>query len=108
MIGSGARAPPYKDRATHSADQPSCVPLQLGCIGCILLFLLYQCNYVSEVLGGDVQKPNTPRATQAQPGAADEAPSGMWRMMPAGVMAQRFQQLFKGKGTSVTPAWPVF
>ncbi|CAK0786785.1 hypothetical protein CVIRNUC_009999 [Coccomyxa viridis] len=44
------------------------------------------------------KKPNTPRATQAQPGAADEAPSGMWRMMPAGVMAQRFQQLFKGKG----------
>ena len=53
----------------------------------------------------DVQKPNTPRATQAQPGAADEAPRCMWRMMPAGVMSQRFQQLFKGKGTSITPAW---
>ena len=92
----------------HSADQPSFVPLQLGCIRCILLFSLYQCSHEYEGLGRDVQKPNTPRATQAQPGAADEAPSGMWRMMPAGVMAQRFQQLFKGRGATVTPAWPFF
>lgn len=45
-----------------------------------------------------MQKPNTPRATQAPPGATDEAPPGMWRMMPAGVVSSRFQQLFKGKG----------
>ena len=50
-----------------------------------------------------VQKPNTPRATQAPPGGADEAPRGMWRMMPAGIVSGRFQQLFRGKGNLLTP-----
>lgn len=39
----------------------------------------------------------TPRATAAPPGA-EAPPSGVARMLPAGLMSKRFSHLFKGKG----------
>jgi hypothetical protein len=44
----------------------------------------------------------TPRATAAPPGGAgaESAGSGMARMLPAGIVSKRFQQLFKGKGAT--------
>ncbi|EIE23176.1 hypothetical protein COCSUDRAFT_53534 [Coccomyxa subellipsoidea C-169] len=44
-------------------------------------------------------RPVTPRATAAPPGGAGEsAQTGIARMLPAGIVSKRFQQLFKGKG----------
>ncbi len=49
-------------------------------------------------------RPVTPRATAAPPGGAGEsAQTGMARMLPAGMVSKRFQQLFKGKGGSLKP-----
>ncbi len=48
-------------------------------------------------------KPVTPKATQAPPGA-ESAPQGVWRVLPAGAFASRFQHLFHGKGVPLLPS----
>jgi hypothetical protein len=42
-------------------------------------------------------KPVTPKATQAPP-AAGSPQHGLWSVLPAGVLAKRFQRLFRGRG----------
>ena len=53
-------------------------------------------------------RPVTPRASAAPPGAGSAesaAPGGVFgRVLPAGVLGNRFQHLFKGKGECVIAA----